>query len=50
MKAIMLANAIIELGWIAAMVYFVATGHNHWAAASLFVAAWLSCSITEHKG
>lgn len=37
---IMLANIVIECGWIAAMVFLVMSDHPWWAAASLLAAVF----------
>lgn len=47
MKSVMFANALIELGWIAATVYLVTTDHNGWAVAT-FIGA-LACGYTAHS-
>ena len=41
MTAVMIGNALIELGWIGATVYLVIHGHPVWAGAT-FIAALAS--------
>lgn len=47
MKSVVFANAVVELGWIAATVFLVTTDHNGWAVAT-FIGA-LAGGYTYHS-
>ena len=48
MKAIMFANAVIEIAWIVATVYLIIYDHSGWAAAT-FTGAIISGYSTTTK-
>ena len=50
MWPIMITNAIIEIGWIGALVYFVTTNHPYWAGVCVLGALFSGYSITRRKG
>jgi len=50
MWALMIGNAIVEIGWISAMVYLITTNHPYWAVVCVFGALFSGYSTTMSKG